>query len=158
MAYTLISSERSPFGRICRMFMIRHAIDFDFRVLNFVDDQNAAIALAKETPINKVPILVDNNQKIFDSRVIINHLIKKHRLPELSLQEENIISCIYSCLDAGVILFLMKKDGYDIGGPGFFFRTQPRTHPKQYEVSFRVGRVLKSRKNSRLEFCIDEPI
>lgn len=102
--------------------MIRHEIDFHFRALNFVDDKNDALALAKETPINKVPILIDSEQKIFDSRVIVNHLIKTHNLPALSLAEENLVSAVYSCLDAAVILFLMKRDGFDIDGPGFFLQ------------------------------------
>src|SRR5512138_3006560 len=112
MAYTLIGSERSPFVRICRMLMFQHGIDFNFRVLNFVDSKEDAIALANETPINKVPVLIDGDQKIFDSRVIIHHLSKKHGLKDLSLEEENIISVIYGCLDSSVILFLMKRDGF----------------------------------------------
>ena len=45
------------------MFMIRHGIDFHFRILNFVDEKDDALALSKETPINKVPILIDGEQK-----------------------------------------------------------------------------------------------
>jgi glutathione S-transferase len=122
MAYKLISSERSPFGRICRMLMVRHGIDFHFRALNFVDDKDDAAALKKETPINKVPILIDGEQTIFDSRVIVNYLSKKHDLPVLTMAEENLVSAIYSCIDTAVILFLMKRDGYDIEGPGFFLQ------------------------------------
>ena len=61
---TLIGSQRSPFVRICRLLMIQNALDFEFRVLNFVDDAIAAKTLAKETPINRVPILFDGDQKI----------------------------------------------------------------------------------------------
>jgi glutathione S-transferase len=104
------------------MFMIRHGIDFELCPLNFVEDKNAAMELAKETPINKVPYLIEDDQKIFDSRVIVNHLIKKHALPALTVTEENLVSAVYSCLDTAVILFLMKRDGFDINGDGFFVK------------------------------------
>ena len=95
MTYTLITSDRSPFGRICRVFMLAHKINFELRLLNFVDSPKDALSLAKETPINKVPILtIDGKQKVFDSRVIINCLIKGHNLKPIDLEEENIISAI----------------------------------------------------------------
>jgi glutathione S-transferase len=124
MAYTLIGSIRSPFVRICRMLMESNGIPFVFRVLNIADDAKAAAELAKESPINRVPVLLDGNQKIFDSRVIANFLIKRHGLAALTLDEENLVSAIYSCLDTGVTLFLMRKDGFDMNDPGFFLSRQ----------------------------------
>ncbi len=52
------------------MLMKANQIPFQFEVLNFVDDENAARTLEQESPINRVPILVAGMQKIFDSRVI----------------------------------------------------------------------------------------
>lgn len=124
MAYTLIGSVRSPYVRVCRMLLLQNRIPFDFRVLNFVDDAADAAELSKETPINRVPILVDGDQRIFDSRVIVNYLTKKHGLRPLSVEEENLVSVAYSCLDTGVTLFLMKKDGFDMSHPGFFLSRQ----------------------------------
>lgn len=122
MSYTLISSDRSPFGRICRMYLIKHGIPFEYRPLNFVDDAKAAAELAKETPINKVPLLIDSGNKVFDSRVIINYVSKKHGLKPLTREEENFVSVVYGALDAGVILFLMKKDGFDLERSDFFVK------------------------------------
>ena len=124
MSYVLLGSIRSPFVRICRMLMIQGSIDYEFRVLDFVENANDAAALRSETPINKVPVLMDGKQKIFDSRVIANFLIEKHGLRPLSLDEENIVSAIYSCLDTAVILFLMKRDGFDMSDEGFFLSRQ----------------------------------
>lgn len=129
MSYELIGSQRSPFVRVCRMLMHQHGIHFEFRTLNFVDDPKDAALLAQETPINKVPVLLDGGQKIFDSRVIVSYLTKKHQLPELTLDEENCVSAIYACLDTSVILFLMKRDGFDISGPGFFLSRQRQRIP-----------------------------
>jgi len=133
MAYTLIGSQRSPFVRICRLLMIQNSIEYDFRVLNFVDNQKEAQDLEKETPINKVPVLIDGAQKIFDSRVIVNYLTRKHQLRPLSIEEENIVSATYSCMDTGVILFLMKRDGLDINSSGFFLSRQRKRIPSSLE-------------------------
>ena len=124
MKYSIIGSQRSPFVRACRMLMIQNSLDCEFRVLNFVDNKDDAMALSKETPINKVPILIDGDQKIFDSRVILNYLTQKHDFKRFTLDEENLLTAIYSCLDSGVILFLLKNDGVDINGPGFFLARQ----------------------------------
>jgi glutathione S-transferase len=131
MSYTLVSSERSPFGRICRMLMVQHQIPFEFKILNFVDDKEDAIELSKLTPINKVPLLIVNgDQKIFDSRVIANFLMLKHKIKALTVEEENMVSCAYTCLDVGVTMFLMKRDGYDMTSDGFFLRRNRERIPK----------------------------
>lgn len=121
---TIVGSLRSPFVRICRMYMIQNNIVCDFKVLNFVDDPKDALELSKITPINKVPLLIDGDKKIFDSRVIMNYLTQKYALPSRSLEEENLVSVIYSCLDTSVTLFLMRKDGFDINAKGFFLERQ----------------------------------
>lgn len=120
MSYTILGSARSPFVRINRIFMMHNSIPFEFKLLNFLDDPKHAAELAKESPINRVPILLVDGEKIFDSRVITNYLIKKHNLKPLSIDDENRVSVVYSCLDTALTLFQMKKDGYDINQPGFF--------------------------------------
>ena len=148
MAYTLIASERSPFARIVRMLMARHGIPFEFRILNFVDDAVAAAELAKETPINKVPILIDGSQKIFDSRVIVNHLTNKHGLPTLTLDEENIVSIVYGCMDTSVILFLMKRNGYDLAADNGFLKRNLARIPTSLEYLTLWASSLDPRKES----------
>lgn len=110
--------------------MLKQAIPFEFRILNFVDDPQDAALLAQETPINRVPILLDGSQKIFDSRVIVNYLSRKHGLPPLSVEDENRISTIYSGLETGVTLFLMKRDGYAMDQSGFFLSRQRKRIPE----------------------------
>lgn len=130
MSYKLMSSERSPFGRICRMLMIHGQIPFDFIVWNFLDDPKAAQALAKESPINKLPILqISETQKLVDSRVIANYLMATHGLRQLSLEEENIASSIYSCMDVSVNLFLMRASGYDLDVDNTFLKRQKERIP-----------------------------
>jgi glutathione S-transferase len=115
------------------MFMLANGLEFKFEALNFVDDEKAAATLAKETPINKVPYLVAGKDKIFDSRVIVNYLTQKHDLPPLILQEENLVSAIYSVMDSAVSLFLLKRDGLDINGRGNFLRRNRDRIPSNLE-------------------------
>ncbi|HVJ65108.1 MAG TPA: glutathione S-transferase [Bdellovibrionota bacterium] len=134
MPYTLVTSLRSPFGRICRMFMHHHGIPYDLRVLNFVDNTEDAAALASESPINKVPIMeLDGDQKLFDSRVIVAYLTGEYRLSAPSVEEENIVSAIYSCMDVSVVLFLMKNSGYDIDANNSYLRRQRERIPRNLE-------------------------
>lgn len=126
MAYTLIGSQRSPFARTCRMLMLKHGLAFDFQVLNFVDDAKDAQILAQETPINKVPVLVDGDQKIFDSRVIVSYLAKKHGWPDLTLEEENMVSAIYASIDSSVTLFMLGRGGVDTTKGPFMLRQRER--------------------------------
>ena len=134
MKYQLIGSARSPFARICRMLMLQNGIDFEFRVLNFVDDRAAAAELAKETPINKVPVLIiGGEQRLFDSRVIVNYLTETHGLSKLTLDEQNYVSAAYSLMDVSVIFFLMARDGLDVNGPGHYLRRQRSRIPANLE-------------------------
>jgi len=138
MSYELVTSERSPFGRAVRLFMTANEIPFTVRFMNFVDDAKAREQLKSETPINKVPFLVidrgsESEKKLFDSRVIINWLTEKHGLKKLTLEEENILSAIYSCMDTCVSLFLLKIDGFDISADKGYIARQRERLPSNYE-------------------------
>jgi glutathione S-transferase len=116
------------------MLLETNEIPYEFRVLNFVDNKEDAAALSKESPINKVPILIlPSGERLFDSRVIANYLIEKHGLKKLSLEEENIVSAIYSIMDVSVGLFLMKIDGFDMAKPGLYLPRQIERIPRNVE-------------------------
>ena len=148
-----MGSIRSPFVRICRLFMMQNSIPFEFKVLNFLDDPKDAAELAKESPINRVPILVADGQRIFDSRVIINYLIKKHNLKPLSIEDENRVSVAYSCLDTALTLFQMKKDGYDLNQPGFFISRQRERIPQNLKYLDSWIKELSSSKKEDWNFA-----
>jgi len=134
MSYTLTTSLRSPFGRICRLFMLKHQIPHKIRFLNFVDNKEEAATLAKETPINKVPILdLGNGRLLFDSRIIVNYLGRQHGIQPLSVEEENLVSTIYSCLDVSVALYLMFGSGYDISLNNSYLNRQRDRIPNNLE-------------------------
>lgn len=111
MSYILVGSYASLFVRRIRMAM--EHIPFEFRVLNLWEEAGAA-EIKKLNPINQIPCLIDSGEVIWDSRIILQHLAKKHQWPGLSLEAENRLTAIEGIMDAGVSLFLMKKSGIDL--------------------------------------------
>jgi len=81
------------------------------------------------SPINKLPILMDGEQKVFDSRVIYNYLARRHNWKPLTLDEENLISTIESGMDTCVNLFLLKRGGLDPESDNWYLQRQRERIP-----------------------------
>jgi glutathione S-transferase len=124
MKYTLVGSLRSPFVRAVRLFFLQNKIEFDFKVINFLEVPADAEYLAQLNPINKVPVLIEGQSKLFDSRVIFNVLTQRHGLVPLTLDEENMLSAVYSALDVSVNLFLLQRGGLDPATPNQYVERQ----------------------------------
>jgi len=132
----LIGSLTSPFTRIVRVVLEELSVPHEFSVTapfgKLSPEQEHMIN--SHNPIMKVPILLDDNEMIIDSRVIITHLLRKHgksasfsaKVP-LSIKEENQWSIVYGIIEAGVLRFVMSKDGYD-AEKGYLKRSLDRIH------------------------------
>lgn len=110
MSYILVGSMPSPFVRRLRMAM--ENIPFEFKVINIYEAPGAA-ELMKLNPTNQIPCLIDDGKPVWDSRIILQHLARKHKWEQLSLDQENRMTAIERMMDAGVGLFLMKKSDFD---------------------------------------------
>jgi glutathione S-transferase len=146
MSYKLIGSLRSPFTRMCRLFFINNDIGFEFEIINYLEKKEDAEYLAKISPINKIPILMDGDQKIFDSRVIYNHIVRKHGLKNLSVDEENIVSAIQSSMDVLVNLFLFNKGGLKLDSENWYVQRQRERIPQTFEFILPWMRELNANK------------
>jgi glutathione S-transferase len=120
MAYTLIGSLRSPFTRLTRLFLLRNKIDFELKAINYLDSKEDEAYLARVSPINKIPLLLDGDKPLFDSRVIFNVLSRRHGVKELSVDDENHLTAVNTCTETSVNLFLLKKGGMDTSQPNWF--------------------------------------
>ena len=109
--------------------MIANHIPFQFDVVNYLEIEADAKRLASASPINKIPVLTFRDQKIFDSRIMAEHLIAQHRLRKLSLDEENYVSAIYSLLDVSVNLFMLKHSGFDVESSNWYVDRQKARIP-----------------------------
>jgi glutathione S-transferase len=137
------------------MFLIRHHIKFNFKITNFVDDPKAAAELAQETPINRIPILVDGGFKIFDSRVIVSYITKKHSLPELTHKKKKSSFFNLQCDERLDRFVFNKKKRIRHQRSGIFPFPPAPENPNQSRLRNPVGRSPRSKKLRRLELRFD---
>lgn len=111
MSYTLVGSQPSPFVKRIRILM--ENIPYEFKELNIYETEGG-LELHKINPINQIPVLIDGDKKIWDSRIIFNYLNLHHKLENIDWDDENNLSAIDGALNAGVALILMKRSGINI--------------------------------------------
>ncbi len=121
MAYTLIGSKTSPFVRRIRMVM--ENTPFEFKELNIFETEDA-ITLNKINPVNQVPVLLDGEQPIWDSRQIFQYVNEKHSYFKMNQNDENMLTAIEGAMNSGVTLLLMKRSGMKIDEPFMYVNRQ----------------------------------
>jgi glutathione S-transferase len=92
-------------------------------------EKEDASYLKTVNPINKIPILIDRGQAIYDSRVIYNYLSTKYLWTRLTIQEENILSAIDAALDTTINLFSLNRGGLDTSAPNSYVTRQMERIP-----------------------------
>ncbi|MGB0454296.1 MAG: glutathione S-transferase family protein [Bacteriovoracaceae bacterium] len=95
----------SPYVRRVRLYMAE--MDYKFETLDGVDDEDFLM----RSPIQKVPLLEDGKQQIYDSRLIYNYLREKHDREQLSWDDENFLTIINEATDALLTLLQLDRSG-----------------------------------------------
>lgn len=121
MTYKLIGSLTSPYVR--RMRMVMENLPFELQEINIFEGPGLQ-ELNKVNPLNQIPVLLDGEKTIWDSRVIFNYLNKKHNLQELSWEEENTLTAVEGALTSGINLFLLKRSGINTEESSLFIDRQ----------------------------------
>jgi len=122
MAYQLIGSAPSPFTRRLRLLM--ENTPHEFRALDIYSPPGAA-ELKRLNPTNQIPVLIDNGQTVFDSRVIFNHLNQRHQFETMTIEKENALTVAEGMMNGGVAWFLMvKRSGVDPQGQMMYLNRQ----------------------------------
>ncbi|MEW6984028.1 glutathione S-transferase family protein [Colwelliaceae bacterium 6471] len=117
----LLGSTTSPFVRRLRLYMFGQP--YEFINLDIFSEAGREI-LTANNPAQKVPALIDEEQCIFDSRVIYRYLAEKRQEEKLTWQQENTLTLIDAANDSLVTLFLSKRSGLDINQDVLFFNLQ----------------------------------
>lgn len=107
----LIGSVTSPFVRRTRLVLAQQQREYEFVNINILGDADRE-ALAQYTPAMKIPVLVDGDQAIYDSRVIERYLSKNAPSPR-DWSEENLLTLIDAVNDSMVPLFMLKRSGIE---------------------------------------------
>ncbi|MBB1487602.1 glutathione S-transferase family protein [Oceanospirillum sediminis] len=117
----LVGSTPSPYVRRLRLWL--EGEDYEFMDLNIYSPQGREV-LKTYTPAMKIPMLVDGEQKVFDSRMIYRYLNDKLRRKALSLEQENNITLTDSVLDAFIIILLSNRSGIDASQDAMIYNLQ----------------------------------
>lgn len=113
MKTILIGSLTSPYVRKLRLLL--HGTPYELKLVNYMEEAGNDY-LKSVNPVNKLPVLIDGDKTIFDSRVIFNYLTKKNHWPSLTLEEENTLTAIDGAMDSSINLFMLKRGGLDLNG------------------------------------------
>ena len=119
MALTLIGSFTSPYVRKIRLLLWEDKT-VEFRPVNYFEEEGNKY-LKEINPFNHLPMMLDGDQPIYDSRVMFNYITKKKGLKPLTIEEENILSAIDTTLASAVNLFSLRKGGIDIDAGNHYF-------------------------------------
>lgn len=117
----LVGSQTSPYVRRIRLFL--HGQDFSFKDLNIYSEAGRKV-LETYTPAMKIPVLVDGDQRILDSRVIQRYLANKAGHPAFSPEQENLLTIIDALNDAYITLLIASRSGIDIQSDSLIIQLQ----------------------------------
>lgn len=118
----LMGSTTSPFVRRIRLWLDQ--TPYDFLNLDIFSETGREV-LRSSNPTRKIPMLIDDAQSVFDSRIIHRYLNQKlNREPPLSWDRENLLTLIDAANDSYVELLLTGRSGVDVSADTLFFNLQ----------------------------------
>lgn len=116
----LLGSATSPYVRRTRLLL--GDADYEFASLDIYGADRDE--LRRHNPALKVPMLIDGEQSIYDSRVIARYLAATRRHEPLNWAQENQLTLIDAANDSFVTIALSKKSGLDTGSDILFYDLQ----------------------------------
>ncbi len=132
MSFHLLGSYTSPFARKIRLLLMNEPINemkLEFTPVNYLEEAGNKL-LREKSPFNQLPVLMDGDQPIYESRVMFNYIVQKYKIKALTIDEENILSAIDTCLSSAIHLFSLEKGGIDIhAGTNYFIEREKARIP-----------------------------
>ncbi|MDA3922828.1 MAG: glutathione S-transferase N-terminal domain-containing protein [Salinisphaera sp.] len=116
----LLGSAASPFVRRIRLLLGER--DCVFRGIDIYGADREALRQAN--PTMKIPVLIDDDQTVLDSRVIARYLSAQMDLAPLSWAQENQLTVIDGATDSAFLLLSASRSGIDIGQDMPFIQRQ----------------------------------
>lgn len=117
----LYGSTTSPYVRRLRIWLAN--TDHEFVNLQIFAEADREL-LAKRNPTMKIPMIEDEEEIIFDSRVIFRYLSDKFAYPSLSWEQENHLTLIDAANDSLVQMFLLQRSEFDTSEDKMYFKLQ----------------------------------
>lgn len=116
----LIGSTTSPYVRRIRILLDEEPYEF----INLDIYGEGRDELRKNNPALKIPVLEDDGQEIFDSRIIARYLSAKQGRDPLTWDQQNQLTLIDGANDSAVTLLLSKKSGINVEEDLMFWNLQ----------------------------------
>lgn len=116
----LIGSTTSPYVRRIRLLLQDQPYDF----VNLDIYGQGRDELRRRNPALKIPMLIDGQQEVYDSRIIARYLHEKMNVAGLTWDQENQLTLIDAANDSCVTLLLSKRSGLDVEQDILFYNLQ----------------------------------
>ena len=139
----LYGSTTSPYVRRLRLYLANQP--YEFINMDIFSAEGRKL-LKANNPAMKIPMLKDDEQVIYDSRVIQRYLDHKNGQPQPDWQQENTLTLIDAANDSLVELLLLHRSGVERNSDLMFAKLQRD----------RVGVVLKALNAKVLQGQFDE--
>ncbi|MBT0585249.1 glutathione S-transferase family protein [Alteromonas oceanisediminis] len=117
----LYGSTTSPFVRRLRIWL--SAVEHEFINMQIFDGPDRE-QLAAQNPAMKIPMLDDDGNVIFDSRVIYRYVSDKLKYPSPSWDQENQLTVIDAVNDSLVQILLLQRSNINTDDDKMYFRLQ----------------------------------
>jgi glutathione S-transferase len=102
----LYGSQTSPYVRRLRLLM--ENLEYEFVSMNIFEEKDRQV-LRQLSPILKIPVLVNDPEKIYDSRQIFRYLCESSVHPKLDWEQENALTIIDGVNDSLIQLYMLKR-------------------------------------------------
>lgn len=120
MSYALYGSRTSPFVRRIRLLM--ENLPYEFKEVDIFGADKEL--LKKINPVNQIPVLIDGEQVIWDSRMIFSYLNLRHRFQNIDWEDENLLTAVDGAMNSAVTLLLARRSGIDLNSGIMYFDRQ----------------------------------
>ena len=117
----LIGSKTSPFVRRIRLQLGTQPYEFE-TVDVYTEPERSKVT--SRNPAGRVPVFIDADKVLWDSRLITRHLLERQKAPLPSLETELELDVVDNATDTGVLLFQIRKFGLDEKWENKFCRLQ----------------------------------
>lgn len=116
----LIGSTTSPYVRRIRILLDEEPHEF----VNLDIYGEGRDELRRNNPALKIPMLEDDGQDIYDSRIIARYVSAKQGRDPLTWNQQNQLTLIDAANDSAVTLLLSERSGLDTSADVMFFNLQ----------------------------------
>jgi len=80
--------------------------------------------LTDNNPAQKIPVFIDGENTLYDSRVIFRYLVQKFQSASLTWPREHLLTLIDAANDSFISLLLLKRSDIDSSQDKLFFNLQ----------------------------------